>query len=283
MVQRVYGCPLIATFHSITAGAGGPTRNAEETYVAEMERWFAGRADRIAVLSDYARRELIRHYGIPVEKIDVIPGGAGTESFSTQVDREDFRSMFAERAERIVLFAGRLTPEKGPEVLLGSMEVLARHNPVRAVFAGDGPLRESLVAEAERRGLADRVRFTGHVGPSVLGALYQVSDVFVAPSRYECFGWGAMEAVLHGLPVVASSVGALSDLARILPSGTMNPVAPGDHQGLAVVISQVLKSNGLKKRNPDPVQGRLPESMGWEPLANRALDQIQSLIGLVRE
>jgi glycosyltransferase involved in cell wall biosynthesis len=278
MAQRVYGCPLIAVLHSIHAGRAGAA-GPESTYIAEMERWFAGRADRVTVLSEFSRGEVERHYEVPKGKVVVIPGGAAAQTFSTELDRDDFRSMFAEPDERIVLFAGRVTAEKGMDVLLSAVQMmLARGSRLRLVLAGDGPLRASLSEESERRELKEVVRFAGHLGPSVLGALYQVADVLAVPSLYESFGWSTIEAVLHGLPVVASSCGGLSELARQLRSGAMNPVIPGDVEGLARTLEDVLKGATTKKRDHRPLEKRVPGSMHWKTLAEKMASLCDSLM-----
>jgi glycogen(starch) synthase len=278
MAQRVYACPLIAVLHGIHAGKGGSV-GPEQTYIAEMERWFSGRADRVVVLSEFSRGEVERHYGVPKEKVTVIPGGAAAQTFSTELDRDDFRSMFAEPGERIILFVGRLTHEKGTDVLLSAVQtMLARGSRLKVVLAGDGPLRASLTEESERRGLKEVIRCAGHLGPSVLGALYQVSDVLAVPSRYDSFGWSTIEAVLHGLPVVASSCGALSGLARQLPSGAMSPVIPGDAEGLARMLEEVLKGAATKTRDRRPLEKRVPGSMSWEKLADKMASLCDSLM-----
>jgi len=279
MAQRVFGCPLVATLHDVRASFPGVKPDSEDAYIAEMERWFADRANKVVVLSEALRNDVERHYSVSRDKIEVIPGGAAAETFSSDVDREDFRSMFAEPEERIILFAGRLVPEKGPDVLLGAARVLlSRGERVRLVLAGDGPLRDRLAGEAERLGISDSVRFAGYLGPSVLGGLYQVSDVLAVPSRYEPFGWAAVEAALHSLPVVASSCGGLLELARILPAGVMHPVAPGDEGGLAAMISLVLKSSKLKRRDPRPSQVRLPASLAWQKLSRKTADLYESVV-----
>jgi glycosyltransferase involved in cell wall biosynthesis len=278
MAQRLYSCPLVATLHGTQAGAAGAKGTAEQIYVAEMERWFAGRADRVVVLSEFGRGEVERHCDVPAQKIDVIPGGVSARTFGTEVDHGDFRSMFAEPDEKIILFVGRLVPEKGPDVLLAAMKSLGNHSPgIRAVLAGDGPMKESLIAESDRRGLKEHVRIAGYLGPTVLGALYQVADVLAIPSRYDDFGWTVLEGALHDLPVVASQCGGLSELARVLPTGAMIPAVPGDAQSLAAGLSRVLKGKGSEKRNPRPLQKRVPGSFAWENLAQRTAALYQSL------
>lgn len=279
MAQRLYSRPLVATLHGTQSGRTGPKGTAEQLYVSEMERWFAERAEQVVVLSEACRGELERLYDIPSQKIHVIPGGASERSFSTDVDRDDFRSMFAEPAEKLILFAGRLTLEKGPDLLLAAMKSLGGHAPkIRLVFAGDGPMKEELIADSEGRSLNEQVRFAGHLGPSVLGALYQVADVVAIPSRYEDFGWTALEGLLHDVPVVASQCGGLSELARVFPTGSMIPVVPGDPVSLAGGLARALNRKHHEKRNALPLQKRLPRAFSWDDVSRSTVDLYRSLL-----
>ena len=239
--QRVIGAPLVAAFHGTQVGRLSGKGSPEDIYTCEMERWLADRADRIVVPSLAVLRECEESYRVSAEKISVIPEAPRPETFKAEIDREEFRSMFAERGERLVLFAGRFAQEKGLAFLLEAIPVvLRREGGVRFVLAGDGPLRASLQESVKKAGLQERVRFTGHLGPKVLGALYQVSNLLVLPSLYEASGITALEALAHELPVVASNVGGLRELAARIKSDQVRLAEPGSSQSLSASILSVL-------------------------------------------
>lgn len=256
--QRLYGRPLVATLHGTEVGRRQGRLGREEEYVVEMERWLCERADRVVVPSDFVYAEVMNVYGVPPARLAVVPDGARAATFAAKVDREEFRGMFAGADDSLVLFAGRLSREKGADLFLAAAKDVARRRPrTRFVAAGGGNLEP-----------VEGVRFTGPLGPVVLGALYQVADLLVVPSRYEAFGISLLEAKLHDLAVVAVGCGGVPDLARAL--GGILLVSPED---LVDAITATLDSKGRPERDPKPSQERIPAAYRWESAA-RAMERI---------
>jgi glycosyltransferase involved in cell wall biosynthesis len=139
-----------------------------------------------------------------------------------------------------IVFSGKLTPIKAPDVLL---EAFARLGQPQAslCFVGDGPLRGMLEARARALGLADRVFFAGFRNQRELPAFYDAADVFVLPSRREPWGLVVNEAMNAGRAVVVSDqVGSGPDLVRPGENGAIVPV--DDAGALAVALADVLAS-----------------------------------------
>ena len=132
-------------------------------------------------------------------------------------------------------WAGRLVPGKGLETLIDALALLAAAAPVgRApslAILGDGPHRDALVNRAAAAGIGDRIAWLGHVSDRMayLDALAS-ADMFVFPSPAEGFPKVVLDAAAVGLPILASPVGALAELAAM---GLLVPVDPGDAGGLA--------------------------------------------------
>jgi glycosyltransferase involved in cell wall biosynthesis len=183
-------------------------------------------AARVLAVSEWTRRDLVAHYGIPEQKVVVTPNG---------VD-----SLFEPNGARrngapYVLFVGTLQPRKDP---LAALEALA---------LVDGDLRLVLVgpdkgsgAEARRRasklGLDGRVEFAGHVEKQELAELYRGAACLVFPSRYEGFGLPVAEAMASGTPVVATAAGSIPEIA----GDAAVLVEPGDPVALAGGIERAL-------------------------------------------
>jgi glycogen(starch) synthase len=269
--QRLFGVPAMAWLHGTQVGRIGGRGSKEEIYVADMERWLCERADRVIVPSDFVRSEVEKQYAIPHERICVVRDGALAETFRADVDLLDFRAMFADPGEILIAFAGRLTPDKGPDILLEALADVLRTIPnVRLAMAGDGPMREGLLGRAQQLGLQDKVRFAGHLGPKVLGALYQAADLLVVPSRYEGGGAVVLEGLLHGLPVIATQVGGIPEIASVAKDGILRPAPAGDPQGLARAILDLLEGGLPKRPDPGPDPNRIPRPHSWEHIAQQA-------------
>ena len=147
-----------------------------------------------------------------------------------------------------ILYAGRLSREKGIDILLRAVALLppgTREN-VNVVIAGGGPAENELRTLSASLGIDDRVRFAGVVspGPDLL-AEYDASDLFVLPSRTEGVPRALLEARARLLPVVATSVGGIPHLIRDGESGLIVP--PDDPQAMAQAIGRVIDNPALAR------------------------------------
>jgi glycosyltransferase involved in cell wall biosynthesis len=172
-------------------------------------------ADQIIVPSSRTR-DLMRSLGFAEDRITLTPYCVDNDWWTAQsadVDRAAIRSTWrVEPDAAVVLFCGKLQPWKRPGDLL---EAFAATGITRAVlvFAGEGPLRQTLFQRALDLGIAARVRFLGFVNQSALPGVYKASDLMVLPSEYEPFAVVVNEASCCGCPVAASDrVGAAIDL-----------------------------------------------------------------------
>lgn len=165
-----------------------------------------------------------------------------------------------------LVYAGRLSPEKGVAVLIDALGLLARDpNAPRPhlTILGDGDERAALEARAASVGCRDRVTFAGQVDRDELSSALDVADVCVQPSLTEGFSKAWLDAMAHGLPVLASNVGAASTVI-----GTRGErgwlVAPGDSQMLSGAIREVLLDRhdwtALRHRCRAYVEGRTLEA-----------------------
>jgi glycosyltransferase involved in cell wall biosynthesis len=151
-----------------------------------------------------------------------------------------------------VLFAGRLSPEKGV------LDLLAAANGLPLVVVGDGPLR---------RQVPQAIGFVPH---DELGRLYARAAVVACPSRREGFGVVAAEAMAHGRPVVASAVGGLLDLVADGETGILVP--PGDVAALRAALERLLGDSALRKRLGEAGRERARAELAWDVVLDRTLE-----------
>jgi glycosyltransferase involved in cell wall biosynthesis len=184
------------------------------------------RADRIVVGSKWTRADLVERYEIPEQKVVVTPYGVDP-AFGMDGPTRDGGSY--------MLFVGGLQPRKDPTTAVDALAKLDPH--LRLVFAGPA-LRKSreLVDHVRELRLSSRVEFTGYVRKSELAALYRGAACLVLPSLYEGFGLPILEAMASGTPVVATTAGALPEVA----GDAAVLVEPGDAEELAAGVELAL-------------------------------------------
>ena len=179
--------------------------------------------------------ELIRSLGIPAENITLTPytvDNAWWKAAAAKVDRAAVRAQWGATPQQpVILFCAKLQPWKRPMDLLQAFAA-ANIDQSLLLFAGEGPQRAELQAEAARRGLQQRVKFLGFVNQSQLPSVYSAADVMVLPSSYEPFAVVVNEAMCCACPVIVSDqVGAARDLVApvrpdfVFPAGDVSALA----------------------------------------------------------
>jgi glycosyltransferase involved in cell wall biosynthesis len=184
-----------------------------------------GRADRVLTGSEWTKRDLVERYDLPEERITVTTYGVDP-AYTPDGPRGD---------GRYALFVGAIQPRKDP---LTAVEALALVNSdLRLLLIGPEKLGADRVRDAvDRLGLGRRVEWKGHIERDELARLYRGAAVLVFPSRYEGFGLPVLEAMACGTPVVATTAGAIPEVA----GDAAVLVEPGDPVALAGGIERAL-------------------------------------------
>ncbi len=220
---------------------------------AHWKRWVKPRVwPRVFRLADHllapsaATLALYRQLGIAEDKMTLTPFAVDNDWWirqAGQVNRSAVRaaSGIPENCP-VVLFCAKLQPWKRPLDLLRAFAE-AGQTGAFLVFAGEGPLRGELEAEARERGIADRVRILGFINQSQLPALYRAADVFVLPSEYDPCPVVVCEAMLCGCPVVLSDeIRGRFDLVQPGKTGFVFPC--GDIRALSGILRELLSNPG---------------------------------------
>ena len=261
VVPPAYRGPAVVTVHDLSFESdpelmGRRDRLVFRTFVPRSAR----RAERVLAVSERTKRDLVEHYRIPEEKIVVTPNG---------VDPIFQPNGSAPSGPPYVLFVGGIQPRKDP---VTAIEALARvDGDLRLVLVGDekrggGELRSAI----RRLGLERRVELAGYVEHEGLASLYRGAACLVFPSRYEGFGLPVLEAMASGTPVVATTAGAVPEVA----GGAAVLVEPGDPEALAEGIREALRDRerlvaaGLERAR----------RFTWEKTARRTLEVYRELL-----
>lgn len=185
----------------------GPVAAGVSNAARAVQSAAARAFDVVVTPSRYAAEPFERH-----GEVVVVPWAVDHRVFHPRRSRSA-RGMSGTGGTLRLVHAGRLSPEKEPEVSLRAAEGLVRGGvDVHLTIVGSGPLADSLQRRADRH-LPGRVTFTGHHGDrSALADELRAADVFLAPGPCETFGIGALEAMACGTPVVCRRTGAVGEL-----------------------------------------------------------------------
>jgi glycosyltransferase involved in cell wall biosynthesis len=181
----------------------------------QVEQLPYRRSDRFIVLSRYFHDILASEYGIPEDRIHIIPGAVDTGRFKPAEDRMALRRTLGIPEGHTVLFcARRLVNRMGIDRLIQAMPGVTRsHQNVLLCIAGDGPLRQQLKDMIEERGLAGYVRLLGRVSNEELVSWYQAADMSIVPTlTLEGFGLVSVEALACGTPVLGTPYGGTREI-----------------------------------------------------------------------
>jgi glycosyltransferase involved in cell wall biosynthesis len=248
-------------FHADLAGRaaawlGGSARLVHTVHVAEARfrpwqfafaRLAADRCDRIIAVSVSARDHHARHSGLPHSRYVVISNGIDPAAYSRdEASRLRLRRLWGVGGDEVLLaFVGRLDVQKGIDVLLKTMRLLAeRGRAPKLVIAGDGPLRAMVQELAPGGPLAGAVRVLGFTD-DVRGVL-SAADIAVMPSRWEGWGLAAGEAMAASLPLIATHVAGLKDVA--VDGQTALFVEKEDIAGLGRCVERLARDADLRRR-----------------------------------
>lgn len=203
-VSAVTGKPLVVHVHSTEFDRSGEHVNQ---MIYDIERAGMERADRIIAVSHYTRNIIISRYGISADKVEVVYNGVERLG---QWSAEDTRIT---KDEKIVLFLGRITMQKGPEYFLqAAKKVLDVMDNVKFVMAGSGDLMHQSIEMAAGLGIGHKVLFTGFLHGEDVQKIYKIADLYVMPSVSEPFGIAPLEALDNDVPVIISRQSGVSEV-----------------------------------------------------------------------
>jgi glycogen(starch) synthase len=254
--------PLVVHMHSLDFDRNS---NRNQSWVHDIEAESFKKSDAIISVSDYTSEVIIENYkGVKKKKVHTVHSG------STPVARRKVKKVFK---EKLVLFVGRLTGQKGPNIFMEIAEkVLKKYPNTRFVLVGEGHMMTDLITAAATKKLGSKFHFTGHIDRQQLEDLYSMADVYCMPSVSEPYGLTALEAASAELPVVLSKQ---SGAAEVL-SGALS----ADHWDTDTFVKHIVsifKNDKLRKKIIDKNNEDLKE-LSWENTA----DQVLSVFDKVR-
>lgn len=252
--------PVLLTVHNLVRGdVAGPVkavayRRAEALAVALTDHTFAVSAD----IANHLRRS--RRLG---RKVEVLYLGIGEPPDITRSRAEVRAALAVPEDASLIVTASRLARQKALHVMLDALASLDL--PFTLAVLGTGPLEAELRRRAEQSGIADRARWLGFrrdVADHIAAA-----DAFCLSSVWEGVPLAAQEAILLGVPIVATAVGGMPELVDDAVTGRLVP--PNDPAALAAALRQVLSNETLRTAYAAGARARLAERFSTEKMLAR--------------
>jgi glycosyltransferase involved in cell wall biosynthesis len=259
---------LVGLVHHPLALETGVTPEAASA-LKKSERDALAHTARIITSSVTTAKILIKDYGVNASKIStVVPG--------TDPARPAAPRTTDNEAPPHLLAVGSLVPRKGYDVLIRALAKLAEL-PWRLTIVGDDTRNAatagSLAALVKDEKLDTRIALTGAVSEAGLEVAYRHADIFVQPSHFEGYGMAAASAIAYGLPVIATSGGALGDTV----ADAAIVVPPGDIETLATALHRVITDLSERERLRQAARTAAAKQQRWETTAQQFAAAIEAI------
>lgn len=259
-----YGAMLAARRggYPLVSGARGSDIRVRDAVSRRLTRRVVRASQRLLVVSEDLGRLAVRDYGADGARVRVTANGCDASTFRLGDRAAARRALGVSDAAKLLVYVGRLVPEKGLRELLEAARALsATHGDLEVALIGDGPMKTDLIARIAASG-APRVRLAGVQPPSDVAQWMVASDLVVLPSYSEGHPNVLVEALACGRPIVATTVGGIPEIVDT-SSGILIP--PRDASALATAIGQVLD------RTWDEAALSRRFSRGWDEVATDTL------------
>jgi glycosyltransferase involved in cell wall biosynthesis len=207
-------CPAVLTVYDLSF------IHFPERYTAGRQRYLAGQtrrscrsARRVVTISESARQDVHRVFGVPLERIDVVQPGVSAAFSPRPADEVQAFRKREKLAAPFVLHVGTLQPRKNIMTLVEAFAGLAKADLQLLLVGGKGWLYDDIYARVEELGIQSRVRFPGYVSDADLPLWYNAAAVLAFPSVYEGFGMPVVQAMASGTPVIAADTSSIPEVA----------------------------------------------------------------------
>ncbi len=297
ILQKLFGIPLVLTTHSLEPHRPWKVEQLGKAYHVStwLERTAYQNADGVIAVSESMRRDVHDLYGVPHDRIQVIPNGIDPEEYFPTQDPLLLGAYGIDPALPYVLFVGRITRQKGVLHLINAIRHLRPGTQV--VLCAGAPDTPEIGEEMKKRVEAARQDSTHPIIwiPQMLPkkeiiSLYTHAAVFICPSVYEPFGIINLEAMACETPVVASAVGGIPEVVVPGETGLLVPLdskgsdnfEPKDSESfsrdLASSVNTLLDDPALRLTMSKKARQRVEKQFAWSQVAKRTHQFYEELI-----
>jgi glycosyltransferase involved in cell wall biosynthesis len=291
---QMFGIPTLGTIHFLSEPTERWWGQTPDTEIVKQEKELFQKAERFVIVSQSMRDIVQETHRVADERVSVVYNGLDVEPFMNPLFRseevEKLRRTVAADHEKIVLFAGRLSPQKGIKALLESAaQVVAEHPDVVYLIVGEPDTREMVpVIDGIFRQypmLQNKVKLLGKMPRTQLATLFQIADLVVIPSVYDTCPYMTVEAMAAGVPLVATRVGGLAEMIVDGETGLLVSVrenAEGRHEvdvdELAAAQLALLADAELAQRMGSAGQRRVMSEYTLDKMVKATVDVYRQVI-----
>ncbi len=255
--KKVSGKPLVLHIHNTAFDRSGGHPSQQEY---DIEKHGFHSADKIIAVSNYTKNMVTKHYGVHPDKVDVVHNAVDFDDHYVDAPR-------ISEKDKIVLFLGRITLQKGPDYFVEMARKVADMIPeAKFVVAGSGDMEARMILRAAELGLGDKMLFAGFLKGDDITRAYKMADVYVMPSVSEPFGITPLESIKNGTPVVISKTSGVSEVVS-----NAIKVDFWDIDRMANMVAGILKYAPLKETMTEEGLREL-QKISWDNSAMKCID-----------
>ena len=262
--KKVSGKPLVVHVHATEFDRTGG--NGVNQHVYDIEHEGLHHADKVITVSHYTKKMVERHYGVNPEKIEVVHNAVDWDFHNAEAPKISDN-------DKIVLFLGRITLQKGPDYFVEMAKKVSELVPnAKFVVAGSGDMEARMIMRAAELGIGDKMLFAGFLKGADIERAYKMADVYVMPSVSEPFGITPLEAIKHGTPAIISKQSGVSEILK----NTIK-IDFWDIDRMADVVAGVLKYPPLRETMSEEGLKEL-KNINWGNSARKCLEVYNGVI-----
>lgn len=274
-LKHEHKLPLVTTIHATERGRHqGHLPSDTSRQINRLEWQACYESWRVVACSNFMRQELQSYFGVPSDKVSIIVNGIDFDvlHYTTPETTRSMRQRYGPNGERLIFFVGRITHEKGLQVLIRAVpKILEKYPNIRVLAAGKNS--EKMWPMAQELGVGHAMTFLGYISDEKRDHLYQSVDVAVFPSLYEPFGIVALEAMALGCNVIASHVGGLGEVVQHQQNGLT--VYPNDPDSITWAVDHLFSHPLEAQRLRELARQQTRLLYNWEKIARQTASLYQ--------
>jgi glycosyltransferase involved in cell wall biosynthesis len=260
IANKIKGKPSVITVHGVRAVRQSSINFFQEAWMQLLGRYLFRLVDRIICLTQ-ADADEIRRYGVPSEKIAIIPNGIDTRLFQPHDHHDGY-----------MLWVGRFVKEKGLTYLVDAMQnVVHEHPDARMVLVGDGPLKADIIRKIKEKGLSSHFELKENVPQAEIAELMGACEVFVLPSIQEGFPKSVLEAMASGRPVITTK-----SLDSIVGDAGLT-ITPRSVDELTQAMNTYLEDPAKREQAGELGRSYVEEQWSWD-VVTKQIDDVYETI-----